>query len=120
MVDKPDHRETARRIVALVARDVAELPDRTSPPDEPMLLLVTENELIELVDYHFTAALAAERAKALEEAAQMLIRASDHYENYAAKHHDVDGDRAQLQAHTCRSQAASVRALIPAPTEKDG
>lgn len=39
--------QSAREVAALVAREVAELPDRTSPPDEPMLLLVTERELVE-------------------------------------------------------------------------
>lgn len=44
--------EAAEKIVMNVVRDVAELPDRTSPPDEPMLLLVTERELLEILRYH--------------------------------------------------------------------
>lgn len=32
-------------IIAAVIREVAELPDRTSPPDQPDAMVVTESEL---------------------------------------------------------------------------
>lgn len=44
-----------REIVWAVVRDVAELPDRTSPPDEPMLMLVTEQELADILIYRLSA-----------------------------------------------------------------
>lgn len=50
-------RSAAAQIAVDVARDVAELPDRTSPPDEPMLMLVTERELLEILHHHLDRAL---------------------------------------------------------------
>jgi hypothetical protein len=43
-----------------VTREVAELPDRTSPPDEPMMMLVTERELADILIAHLSARAALE------------------------------------------------------------
>ena len=40
---------TAEEIAALIVREVAELPDRTSPDDWPEAMLVTADELTEIV-----------------------------------------------------------------------
>ena len=58
----------AMRIAAVVSRDVAELPDRTSPPDEPMLLLVTERELQDILMPRIADAIREERIRVLREA----------------------------------------------------
>lgn len=58
---------TVEEIVAEIVRDVAELPDRTSPPDEPMMLLVTERELQEIAEIRIATLIASwrERGQAL-------------------------------------------------------
>jgi hypothetical protein len=43
-----------------VTREVAELPDRTSPPDEPMMMLVTERELADILIARLSARAALE------------------------------------------------------------
>lgn len=40
---------TAEEIAALIVREVAELPDRTSPDDWPEAMIVTADELNEIV-----------------------------------------------------------------------
>lgn len=42
--------------VAGIVRDVAELPDRTSPADQPDMMLVTSAELTEIICRALTAA----------------------------------------------------------------
>ena len=37
------------RIAAIIVRDVAELPDRTSPDDRPDMMLVSDHELKAIV-----------------------------------------------------------------------
>lgn len=37
------------KFVAGIVRDVAELPDRTSPADQPEMMLVTQDELSEII-----------------------------------------------------------------------
>jgi hypothetical protein len=46
-------------LVGNIIVDVAELPDRTSPDDWPTAMLVTGDELAEIVERHFRAAIAA-------------------------------------------------------------
>lgn len=41
--------ERRSRIIEKIVRDVAELPDRTSPPDQPDAMLVTESELVAIL-----------------------------------------------------------------------
>lgn len=52
----PKSDTSAARIAELIVRDVAELPDRTSPDDWPEALLVTGEELHALIVEHFSAA----------------------------------------------------------------
>ena len=49
----------AKRIADLVVQDVCELPDRSSPEDEPEMMLVTGEELHELIVNQIENALAA-------------------------------------------------------------
>ena len=59
------------KVAALIARDVAEFSDRTSPDDEPDLMLVTSEELMRHATARIDAAVAEERTQAaLEEAAK--------------------------------------------------
>lgn len=39
-----------RTLIEMITRDVAELPDRTSPPDWPEAMLVTPLELFAILD----------------------------------------------------------------------
>jgi hypothetical protein len=58
-----------------VVRDVAELPDRDSPPDAPDMMLVTGDELREIVERHAPVAHAQKEAAPAadtEEATQLL------------------------------------------------
>lgn len=43
-----------REAISLILRDVAELPDRTSPDDWPEALLVTAEELREILERHLS------------------------------------------------------------------
>lgn len=45
-------KEELEHIVAGVVRDVAELPDRTSPGDQPEMMLVSSDELGDIVRRH--------------------------------------------------------------------
>ena len=40
--------------VDLIIRDIAELPDRTSPSDQPEMMLVTEDELRVILERYLT------------------------------------------------------------------
>lgn len=40
---------SAEKFARSVLQDVAELPDRTSPEDQPEMLLVTEHELFDII-----------------------------------------------------------------------
>lgn len=42
-------RERERALPELIVRDVAELPDRTSPEDQPEMMMVTSEELLDIV-----------------------------------------------------------------------
>lgn len=59
MTNPTPTRADVEALATKIARDVAELPDRASPPDEPMLLLVTEWELIDIVQHRLDEAYAA-------------------------------------------------------------
>ena len=52
-------RGALRQVIDLIVRDVAELPDRTSPDDWPEAMLVTDAELRDICDQRFAAALPA-------------------------------------------------------------
>jgi hypothetical protein len=51
--------EVLRDAIGLILRDVAELPDRTSPDDWPEAMLITAGELGIIVDKHIRSLLAA-------------------------------------------------------------
>ena len=51
--------QRASELANEISRDVAELPDRTSPDDWPEAMLVTGEELHSLIIERFTAALDA-------------------------------------------------------------
>lgn len=56
-LDAPASAQNGRALleaIALVVRDVAELPDRTSPDDWPEALLVTAEELREILERHLS------------------------------------------------------------------
>jgi hypothetical protein len=55
----PDWRKEAEKLAEAIVRDVAELPDRSSPEEQPEMMLVSERELLEIV----IAALSDYRAK---------------------------------------------------------
>ena len=54
----------AAAIAALIVRDVAEIPDRCSPDDQPEMMLVTSDELTHIVMRRL-AALEADDGRAL-------------------------------------------------------
>ncbi len=47
-------------IINDILRDVAELPDRTSPEDQPHMMLVTVDELRAILDYRIGEGASAE------------------------------------------------------------
>lgn len=94
---KPD----VEKIAAAIARDIAELPDRTSPPDEPMLMLVTEREIMEIITPYI------DRTDALEEAAGVCEAEAAEWQRTAGF----------VSADACRSNAAAIRALKDQPHE---
>ena len=65
------------------------------------------------VEYVSTAAITAygdARVKEEREAcAKKLDSAAEMYIQYANKYPDADGDRAEIRAHTCRTQADALR-----------
>lgn len=54
-------------IVEMIVRDVAELPDRTSPEDQPDMMLVTAEELASIVREHLRSAPAGRAVEALRD-----------------------------------------------------
>lgn len=81
-------RAFANRVVECVLQDVSELPDRTSPNDAPEMMLVTGDELADIIRAALTAAqgekegalaaIPAAREPALEEAAKVAEDIWDH------------------------------------------
>lgn len=54
----PDHEGTIEQVIERVVREVAELPDRTSPEDWPAAMLVTSEELAAVIATHLRTLLA--------------------------------------------------------------
>lgn len=109
MTVTPEQRETAREVERRISDLLALYLEKYKTADDAQKAEQTRA----IVVYEIAAALAAERAKAIEEAANITAEA-------ARKEfmHQVHGDGA------CRWMdlvTAAIRALIPAPpTEKDG
>lgn len=56
----------------LIVRDVCEIPDRTSPDDQPEMMMVTVPELTGIAQTRLLAALAAARQDAIAECVRRL------------------------------------------------
>ncbi len=67
-------REQHEQVAAAVCRAVAELPDRNSPPDWPEAMLVTHDELRQIVTEAVGSYGVQVRAQALEEAATAVTQ----------------------------------------------
>ncbi len=79
-----DTPEMVNSIVATILRDVCELPDRSSPDDDPNMVLVTLDELDLIVRDAITPRLAS--TKALREALSAL-KPFAAYADYVDQHH---------------------------------
>lgn len=95
--------EAVDRVANDVCRDVCELPDRSSPEDQPSMLLVTTDELhgivAERVSSFLSMRVETERGEAIEECAKLLDgwreadRLSDYVEPNEALAHIADAIR---------------------------
>jgi hypothetical protein len=103
-----DNTVLAKELAALICRDLAELPDRTSPDDWPEAMLVTTDELQEIVNAAVSASLvlralptpapagdALREALARLEAANEALAAKRSRETYL-RMIDVDGAADEL------------------------
>src|SRR6267154_1918917 len=61
-------------IAGNIVRDVAELPDRTSPGDEPETMLVTSNELEAIIKAELASTIQSAQAEEREACAKELDR----------------------------------------------
>ena len=97
-----------REIAALIIRDVAELPDRTSPADEPHMMLVTMDELSAICVARIEAAWQREAEADAEcaVAAETALAASR--ERVAA----LEGAAKKLAAHFKVSMAPNGERLL--------
>ena len=64
-------REALQRLPELIARDVAEMPDRSSPDDFPEALVVTSQELMDIVSHRIELTLEALSPQPPESAQQV-------------------------------------------------
>lgn len=95
--------ELIHAVANAIARDVAELPDRSSPPDWPLAMLVTADELTEIVERHLADALErseAGRVQGLEEAAKV----ADAHRGRAAKERVQRGRRLSMLPPAVRDE----------------
>lgn len=90
-------------LISAIVRDVAELPDRTSPADRPEMMLVDAEELSIILERHLATALAETREKREREE--------------AAYQHDIESCRKSLngeveESERLRAELASVRRAL--------
>ena len=67
-----------RETITKIVRDVAELPDRTSPDDQPDMMLVTAEELQAILARHFSNMNLDQEAKNFDDLPWRVVDSSAH------------------------------------------